>query len=111
MTQPNAHGGHDNVSAAHLQLWLSAGVLLQGHLKLLVAQQQPAKTNNPPLYGWKCGGTGHPRCNTLNSSAETWVDPTPAQCACGCAYKDRTHYVPCLFNVTADPSELHDISA
>lgn len=110
LTDPAAHGGSSNVSAAHQELWLSAEVLLRGDLKLVVAQQQPAKTNNPPTYGWKCGGTGHPRCNTLNSSAEVWVEPTPEQCECGCAFKTRTNLRPCLFNVTADPSEFHDLS-
>ena len=98
-----------NITAAHEQLWLSAEVLLRGDMKLLVAQQQPAKTNNPPDFGWKCGGTGHPRCDTRNSSAEEWVLPTPAQCACGCDFKDRSHYTPCLFDVGADPSEFKDL--
>jgi len=85
-----------NVSAVHAQLWLSAEVwraveggmcrrwpkmnnqlcvlrgqvLLQGDFKLLVAQQDPHKTQQAPIYGWKCGGISQPRCNTTNASSE-----------------------------------------
>eukprot|EP00750_Incisomonas_marina_P021302 INCI4277.2.p1 GENE.INCI4277.2~~INCI4277.2.p1 ORF type:complete len:239 (+),score=36.57 INCI4277.2:248-964(+) len=100
-----------NVSAVHEQLWLSAEVLIRGDLKLLVAQQEPAKTQQNPIYGWKCGGISQPRCNTANSSIEPYVDATPEQCACGCAFKNRSNLVPCLFNVTADISEYTDISS
>ena len=66
-----------NVSAAHESLWLSAEVLLQGDYKLVVAQQEPKKTNNPPIYGWKCNSpqlnsTPSARCDTRNSSAEPY---------------------------------------
>ena len=39
------------------------------------------------------------------------MDPTPQQCACGCAFKDRANFVPCLFDVEADPSEYNDLSS
>ena len=68
-----------NVSAAHESLWLSAEVLLQGDYKLVVAQQEPKKTNNPPIYGWKCNSpqlnsTPSARCDTHNSSAEPYEE-------------------------------------
>lgn len=97
-----------NYTAVHAKLWLSTQVLIQGRWKLVVAQQNPVKTNNGPEDGWRCGGTGHPRCDTRNSTqcgaqmgCELWVKPTPAQCECGCAYDDenRQHAVPCLFDV------------
>ena len=115
VTDPTPH----NYSAVHRQLWLSTEVLIQGQYKLVVAQQQPIKTNNGPEDGWRCGGNGHPRCDTRNSTScggqmgcDLWVKPTAAQCACGCAYddEDREHFVPCLFDVEADSSEFHDLS-
>eukprot|EP00041_Stephanoeca_diplocostata_P016927 m.336074 g.336074 ORF g.336074 m.336074 type:complete len:653 (-) comp20530_c0_seq11:146-2104(-) len=109
LTEPTLYDS-SNITAAHTQLWLSAQVLLRGRYKIVVAQQEPSITNNPPVYGWKCGGSDHARCDTSNSSSEQWVDPTPAQSACGCAFKDRSHLVPCLFDVVDDPSEYHDLS-
>jgi hypothetical protein len=117
-----------NASAAHpLGLWLSAEVMVRGDYKLVVAQQDPAKTNSGPTLGWKCGGTVGTRCNTTVSAecgenpdtkgpktpqCDMWVSATPEQCKCGCAFKDRTTpFVPCLFDVASDPSELHDISS
>ena len=38
-------------------------------------------------------------------------DATAAECKCGCAFKDRSNLIPCLFDVTNDPSELNDLSA
>eukprot|EP01052_Picozoa_sp_SAG31_P019295 SAG31_NODE_1401_length_8497_cov_4.386640_2_plen_673_part_00 len=109
-----------NYTAVHSQLWLSTEVLIQGRYKLVVAQQEPIKTNNGPEDGWRCGGNGHPRCDTHNSTScggqmgcALWVRPTGSQCACGCAYdvEERNHFVPCLFDVEADSSEFHDLSA
>ena len=117
-----------NASAAHRAgLWLSAEVFLLGDYKLVVAQQDPAKTNSGPTLGWRCGGTRGTRCNTTVSAScgenpdtkgpktpqcDDWVKATPAQCSCGCAYQDRaTPFVPCLFDVRADPSEFDDVSA
>lgn len=40
-----------NYTAAHAQLWISEEVMIQGQYKIVVAQQEPAKTNNPPVYG------------------------------------------------------------
>lgn len=105
-------------TAVHEQLWLSSEVLIQGQYKLVVAQQEPIKTNNGPENGWRCGGSGHPRCDTHNSTScggqmgcDLWVKPTLAQCTCGCAYEDRNHFVPCIFDVETDQSEFHDLSA
>merc|ERR1711937_139136 len=116
-----------NYSAAHPDgLWLSAEVIVQGKYKLVVAQQDPAKTNSGRTLGWKCGGIKHTRCNTTVSAecgenpdtkgpktpeCDNWVKATTQQCACGCSYKDRSHFVPCLFDVEADPSEYDDISS
>jgi len=117
-----------NASAAHpAGLWLSAEVFVLGDYKLVVAQQDPAKTNSGPTLGWRCGGTRGTRCNTTVSAScgenpdtkgpktpqcDDWVKATPAQCSCGCAYQDRaTPFVPCLFDVRADPSEFDDVSA
>ena len=47
-----------NYSAAHARLWLTTEVMVQGKYKLVVAQQQPIKTNNGPELGWRCGGNG-----------------------------------------------------
>lgn len=111
-----------NYSAAHARLWLTTEVMVQGKYKLVVAQQQPIKTNNGPELGWRCGGNGHPRCDTRNSTScmgyptdttcDLWAQPTASQCACGCAYddEDRGHFVPCLFDVEQDSSEFHDLS-
>jgi len=100
-----------NYTAAHAQLWISEEVLIQGRYKIVVAQQEPQKTNSPPVYGWKCGGLRGTRCDTRHPENQKWVDPSPAQAACGCAFKDRSHFVPCLFDVEADPSEYTDLSA
>ena len=107
LSDPAAFG---NATAAHAQLWLSAEVLVRGRYKLVVAQQEPAKTNNPPEFGWKCGGSRGTRCDTRNSSAEEWVDATPAQMKCGCAFKNRSHFTPCLFDVADDVSEFSDLA-
>lgn len=40
-----------NYTAAHAQLWISEEVLIMGQYKIVVAQQEPQKTNNPPVYG------------------------------------------------------------
>lgn len=117
----------DNSSAAHPGgLWLSAEVLVVGDYKLVVAQQDPKKTNSGPTLGWKCGGTKGVRCNTTVSAecgenpdtkgpktpaCDMWVRATAAECKCGCAYEDRSHFVPCLFDVAGDPSEYTDLSA
>ena len=108
----------NNFSAVHHQLWLSSEVLIQGRYKLVVAQQEPIKTNQGPEDGWRCGGSDHPRCDTHNSTkcggqmgCDLWVKPTPKQCSCGCAYKDRERFVPCLFDVESDVSEFNDLSA
>jgi hypothetical protein len=62
--QPN------NASAAHPEgLWLSAEVMMRGDYKLVVSQQDPAKTNSGPTLGWKCGGSKHDRCNTTVSAS------------------------------------------
>jgi hypothetical protein len=58
-----------NASAAHPGgLWLSAEVMMRGNYKLVVSQQDPAKTNSGPTLGWKCGGSKHARCNTTVSA-------------------------------------------
>jgi len=119
-------------AAAHPDgLWLSTEVMVLGDYKLVVAQQDPAKTNSGPTLGWKCGGAGHSRCNTTVSAecgenpdtkgpktkqCNTWVKATPEQCKCGCDFNKRnvsgaTPFVPCLFDVASDPSEFSDISA
>lgn len=116
-----------NSSAAHPNgLWLSEEVIVFGQYKLIVAMQEPVKTNSGPTLGWKCGGSNQERCNTTLSyscgenpdtkGADTpecqalWVNATAAQCKCGCNYQDRTNFVPCLFDVNADPSEYTDVS-
>ena len=102
-------------------------VMVLGQYKLVVAQQDPRKTNSGPTLGWRCGGNGHPRCDTAISfecgenpdtkgastpqCAAQWVNATAAQCSCGCSYEEREHFVPCLFDVNADSSEFTDISA
>ena len=107
-----AHTGADtrnNVSASHAKLWLSAEVLMVGDYKLIVAQQQPAKSANPPIYGWKCNNphlNSTKRCDSLHSATEPYFDATAAECKCGCQFKDRAQYTPCLFDVGADPSEF-----
>jgi hypothetical protein len=104
-----------NCSAAHPEgLWLSEQVIVFGEYKLVVAQQDPVTTNSGPTLGWKCGGAGHPRCDTTTSAdcgenpdtkgpatpqCNTWVNATAEQCKCGCAFTERDHFVPCLFNV------------
>ena len=40
-----------------------------------------------------------------------WVKATAEQCKCGCAYKNRTSIVPCLFDLQNDTREEHDIVA
>ena len=100
-------GGTAAAAPVHDMLWLSRETMLShgGRYKLLVAQPDPATMNAKTLnQGWKCGKQ---RCT---GPTETWQKPTAAQCACGCAYKDRTHFVPCLFDVEADPSERNDLS-
>ena len=42
-----------------------------GDYKLVVAQQDPAKTNSGPTLGWKCGGTQGARCNTTVSDTKS----------------------------------------
>ena len=119
-----------NSSAAHpAGLWLSAEVWVAGDYKLIVAQQDPAKTNSGPTLGWKCGGTKGTRCNTTVSAecgenpdtkgpkteeCDTWVKATAEQCTCGCQYtkrSDPTPFVPCVFDVANDVSEFNDVSA
>ena len=98
ITDPAADG-HNSSDAAHASLWLSAEVLLRGKYKLLVAQPDPKKMNaNAAVNGWK-------------QQNETWLQPTDAQCACGCAYKNRTSFVPCLFDAEGDASEEHDLGS
>lgn len=114
--------------AAHPKgLWLSAEVMVLGQYKLVVAQQDPRTTNSGPTLGWRCGGSGNPRCDTTTSyecgenpdtkgartpqCQQQWVNASAKQCACGCSYEERDHFVPCLFDVNADKSEFTDISA
>ncbi len=120
--------------AAHPEgLWLSREVMVLGQYKLVVAQQDPRTTNSGPTFGWRCGGNGHPRCDTTESyecgenpdtkgancgpqcaspqCVAQWVNASAEQCACGCSYLERDHFVPCLFDVDADESEFTDISA
>lgn len=88
------------IDSVHPTLWLSAEVMLsRGRYKLVVAQPDPSKMSaGTAECGWK-------------QKDETWEEPTAAQCACGCAFKDRTTFVPCLFDVVADASERVDLSA
>jgi hypothetical protein len=59
-----------NASAAHPDgLWLSAEVMVRGSYKLVVSQQDKAKTNSGPTLGWKCGGSNHTRCDTTLSAS------------------------------------------
>ena len=53
---------------ATMDLALHPQVFVLGSYKLVVAQQEPVKTNSGPTLGWKCGGTGHTRCNTTVSA-------------------------------------------
>ena len=116
--------------AAHPEgLWLSREVMVLGQYKLVVAQQDPRTTNSGPTFGWRCGGNGHPRCDTTESyecgenpdtkgancgrpqcaspqCVAQWVNASAEQCACGCSYLERDHFVPCLFDVDADESEF-----
>lgn len=125
------YGGPKNYTAAHATLWLAAEVIVAGAYKLVVSQQDANKTNSGPTLGWKCGGMGHPRCDTTTSAdcgenpdtkgpatpqCDMWVNATTAQCACGCFYNhgpagNGHPNVPCLFDVEADMSEFHDISS
>uniref|UniRef100_A0A7S4SNS5 Sulfatase N-terminal domain-containing protein n=1 Tax=Alexandrium monilatum TaxID=311494 RepID=A0A7S4SNS5_9DINO len=82
----------------HPCLWLSAEVLLKGKYKLLVAQPSPELmfsqfVNN----GWKLPNG-------------TWVDAPDGLWPCN-AYQRRSHFVPCLFDVDADPREEHNLAA
>ena len=116
-----------NSSAAHPDgLWLSEEVMVIGDYKIVVAQQEQIKTNSGPTLGWKCGGLNHTRCDTTVSAecgenpdtkgpatpqCDTWVKATDEQCKCGCSFKDRSVFTPCLFDVANDPSEYTDLSA
>lgn len=126
-----------NASAAHPDgLWLSEEVMVLGKYKLVVSQQDPAKTNSGPTFGWKCGGSKGKRCDTTTSTScgenpdtkpvkgcNSWVKATDEQCKCGCAYYGRDGNptpkgpggtyprVPCLFDVEADASEFTDITS
>ena len=128
MLTTTSYGGPKNYTAAHTELWVAAEVMIAGQYKLVVSQQDANKTNSGPTLGWKCGGTTHPRCDTLTSAecgenpdtkgpktpqCNMWVNATDAQCACGCYFNRGviSHpQVPCLFDVEADMSEFHDIS-
>lgn len=81
-------------------LWLSAEVVIKdGRYKIVTAQQDPHITNNPPVTGWR-------------NPDGSWEDGGELDGrGCGVAYKDRTVFRPCLFDLDADEREKHDISA
>ena len=104
MLTTDEFGGAYNYTAAHQTLWLAAEVIVSGKFKLIMSQQDAVKTNSGPTLGWKCGGSGHPRCDTRISAScgenpdtkgpatpqcDNWVNATAAECACGCYYNGR----------------------
>lgn len=101
-------GAAPPVPAHNDTLWLSRETMLaqNGRYKIVVAQPDPSTMNAQSLnQGWKCGDN---RCTGVS---EKWQTPTAAQCACGCAYKDRSRFAPCLFDLEQDPREQHDLGA
>eukprot|EP01065_Artemidia_motanka_P032219 TRINITY_DN39251_c0_g1_i1.p1 TRINITY_DN39251_c0_g1~~TRINITY_DN39251_c0_g1_i1.p1 ORF type:complete len:629 (+),score=222.81 TRINITY_DN39251_c0_g1_i1:76-1962(+) len=93
---------------AHAELTLSREVILiNGTMKLVVAQPDPSilatHGEMPPknnfTLGWK-----YPN--------GTWVLPSAFDSTgCGLSFLDRTSFVPCLFDVEADPRETNNLAA
>merc|ERR1712086_323385 len=80
-------------------MWLSAEVMIKdGRYKLLTAQQNPKITNSPPMTGWR-------------QQDNSWVDGGELDGAgCGVAFRVREHFKPCLFDLSVDEREQHDLS-
>jgi hypothetical protein len=81
-------------------VWLSAQVMIKGgRYKLLTAQQDPSVTNSAPMTGWR-------------NADGSWVDGGPLDDAhqCGVAFRQRSHFRPCLFDLANDEREENDLS-
>lgn len=87
----------ENVSK-RASLWLSAEVLRRGRYKLVVAKP------DPQLVGDKWVKDEHDGWRAANGS---WVEARPSERRC----LDRHRFRPCLFDLSADPREQHDLSA
>merc|ERR1712150_116759 len=82
---------------ASRQIWLSAEVLIRGQYKLLVAQPDPKKMNAGSEFdGWKT-----PNGTKINAADSQWP--------CN-VFKNRSHLIPCLFDLSTDPREEHNIA-
>eukprot|EP01063_Lacrimia_lanifica_P025759 TRINITY_DN3371_c0_g1_i1.p2 TRINITY_DN3371_c0_g1~~TRINITY_DN3371_c0_g1_i1.p2 ORF type:complete len:533 (+),score=206.33 TRINITY_DN3371_c0_g1_i1:66-1664(+) len=81
-------------------LWLSEQVMIQdGRYKIVVAQQEPGLAAGP-VSGWR-------------QADGSWVDGPKIDGAVGCgvAFQHRSHFRPCLFDLSTDEREEHDLSA
>jgi len=79
-------------------LWLSAEVLIEGDYKLVVAQPNPDIMSAKTIHnGWRFRNG-------------TWDPSSDAEYGCN-AYKDRTRFRPCLFDLAKDPQERVNLAA
>lgn len=121
-------GSEADIYEAHHTIAISAEVLLVGEHKLLVGQghvgDSGPKTRPTPIGG-------QPPTDGWHEQDGTWT-PVPASWKCGLAYRTAagklerglpgwspedytpmhqgTHYIPCMFNETADFREQTDLS-
>jgi len=87
-----------NSSAAHPVLMLSTETMIAGRYKLVVAQPDPATMSASAVKnGWK-----YPN--------GTWLDADDGLYGCN-AYKNRSHFEPCVFDLDADPYEVDNLAA
>eukprot|EP00756_Hemistasia_phaeocysticola_P052303 Hpha_TRINITY_DN27519_c0_g1::TRINITY_DN27519_c0_g1_i1::g.86225::m.86225 len=91
----------DKKAKARPYLWLSEQVMIKdGRYKIVVAQQNPKVTNSGPMPGWR-NADGNWTTKGLEIDGP----------GCGLAFRNRDHFVPCLFDLNADEREENDLSA
>lgn len=84
-------------AAKRRRLVLSRECLLDGDLKIMVAQPSPKTMSANSLHnGWRLPNG-------------TWTTSDDTEYGCN-AYKNRTKFRPCLFNVTGDISERQNLA-
>lgn len=90
--------GRHNSSRRYL--WTSAETMIKdGRYKIVTAQQDPSLTAHPPFAGWR-------------KPDGTWLDGGDIDGpGCGVAFKDRSSFKPCLFDLLNDEREMNDLSA